>query len=136
MKILQLVYLVYFIYCSQAFAAADLNPAVEERAFKMKLTGREKLKELEGSSLAVKQLKVKQVDRKQPNTKESKELEKQTDGQSVEVYSFRPLLIQGGKKINKSLKNIKVDVNSVVESEVFFIDTDFKKRIFLDEGGL
>ena len=55
---------------------------------------------------------------------------------SSPLHSFRPLLIQGGKKIKRDSKNIKVDINSISETEVFFIETDFKKRIYLDEGEL
>ena len=54
-----------------------------------------------------------------------------------QVHSFQPLLIQGSKKINRDSKNIKLDIkNSISETEVFFIETDFKKRIYLDEGSL
>lgn len=52
------------------------------------------------------------------------------------LHSFRPLLIQGGKKLRRNTKNIKVDVNSISETEVFFIEPNFKKRIYLDEGEL
>ncbi|MBC6415372.1 MAG: hypothetical protein GDA46_03160 [Bdellovibrionales bacterium] len=61
-------------------------------------------------------------------SKKQTDMKKQSD-----VYSFRPLLIQGGKKIKNS-NHVKVNINSLGESEVFFVDIDFKKRIFLDEG--
>jgi len=54
----------------------------------------------------------------------------------VSLHSFRPLLIQGGKKLRRNTKNIKVDINSISETEIFFIEPDFKKRIYLDEGEL
>jgi len=52
----------------------------------------------------------------------------------LESPSFKPLLIQGSKKIKNNINNIKVDIDSLSETEVFFIETDFKKRIFSDEG--
>ena len=68
-----------------------------------------------------------------------KNINKNTENQKEalsQVHSFHPLLIQGGKKIKDNTKNIKVDINSISETEVFFIETDFKKRIYLDEGHL
>lgn len=69
----------------------------------------------------------------QEDSKDSNVVEQKADS---DLHSFRPLLIQGGKKIKRNTKNIKVDVNSISETEVFFIETDFKKRIYLDEGYL
>ena len=59
-----------------------------------------------------------------------------TSGEKVEVkdYSFRPLLIHGKKDVSKQIQEMKVETGAVVESEVFFVDQDFKKRIFRDEG--
>ena len=47
-------------------------------------------------------------------------------------YSFRPLLIQGKKQVNQQA-DMKVESGSIVESQLFFVDIDFKKRIFESE---
>ncbi len=47
-------------------------------------------------------------------------------------YSFRPLLIQGKKQVNQQT-DMKVESGSIVESQLFFVDIDFKKRIFESE---
>ena len=48
-------------------------------------------------------------------------------------YSFRPLLIQGKKRLIQKTKEMKVESGNIVESQLFFIDIDFKKRIFETE---
>ena len=45
-------------------------------------------------------------------------------------YFFRPLLIQGKKRLIQKTKDMKVDSGNIVESKLFFIDIDFKKRLF------
>lgn len=50
-------------------------------------------------------------------------------------YSFRPLLIQGKKRMAQKNKDMKVEIGNIVESKLFFIDIDFKNRIFEDEMG-
>ena len=52
----------------------------------------------------------------------------------AQPYSFRPLLIQGKKEVGRQITEMKLETGALVESEVFFIDQDFKKRIFTDEG--
>ena len=52
----------------------------------------------------------------------------------TQPYSFRPLLIQGKKELGRQIQEMKLETGAVIESEVFFIDQDFKKRIFIDEG--
>ena len=45
-------------------------------------------------------------------------------------YSFRPLLIQGKKRLIQKAKDMKVESGNIVESQLFFVDIDFEKRIF------
>ena len=59
----------------------------------------------------------------------------ETQGQSASSYSFRPLLIRGKKRMVQKAENIKTQAENIVESELFFIEPDFKKRIF-EDGGL
>lgn len=54
---------------------------------------------------------------------------------SFSSYSFRPLLIQGKKRMAQKSKDMKVETGNIVESKLFFVDIDFKKRIFEDELG-
>ena len=56
---------------------------------------------------------------------------KQEDPQS---YSFRPLLIQGKKRLIQKTKDLKLETANILETKVFFTEIDFKKRIFYDEG--
>ena len=49
-------------------------------------------------------------------------------------YSFRPLLIQGKKRLIQKAKDMKVDSGNIAESKLFFVDIDFKDRIFEHEG--
>lgn len=48
----------------------------------------------------------------------------------TQAYSFRPLLIQGKKQLVKKAKDLKVKDGKLNESEIFYIEMDFKKRIF------
>ena len=50
------------------------------------------------------------------------------------AYSFRPLLIQGKKRLIQKTKDMKVEGGNIVESQLFFIDVDFKERIFENEA--
>ena len=52
----------------------------------------------------------------------------------VQTYSFRPLLIQGRKRLVKKAKDMEVKTDNILETQIFFLKTDFKKRIFSDEG--
>ena len=61
---------------------------------------------------------------KNPNQKKEDAKEKSSS------YSFRPLLIQGKKHLIQKTKDMKVDSGNIAESKLFFIDIDFKKRIF------
>jgi len=61
-----------------------------------------------------------------------KELKNKGQAESDSKYSFRPLLIQGGKRLIQKTKDMKVDSRSITESELFFIDIDFQKKIFND----
>ena len=53
---------------------------------------------------------------------------------SSPVYSFRPLLIQGKKQFTKKTKDIKWESGHIAESQLFFVDIDFKERIFEGES--
>ena len=55
-------------------------------------------------------------------------IKKQEDKDSI--YSFRPLLIHGKRQFSKRSEDMKVQGKSIVESEMFSVDIDFKKRIF------
>lgn len=68
--------------------------------------------------------KAKQV--KVVNTPSSKD--------NAENYSFRSLLIQGQKQLSEKTKEMKTDTKTITETEVLFIKTDFRNRIFSDEG--
>ena len=46
------------------------------------------------------------------------------------TYSFRPLLIQGKKRMIQKTRDMKIETGTVVESKLFFIEIDLKKRIF------
>ena len=52
----------------------------------------------------------------------------------IKEYSFRPLLIHGKKDLSKKIKEMKVETGTIVESQLFFVNKNFKKRIFIDEG--
>ena len=60
----------------------------------------------------------------------------QKKGKSKELksYSFRPLLIQGKKRLIQKTKDMKVETDNILETQMFFLELDFKKRIFSDEG--
>ncbi len=45
-------------------------------------------------------------------------------------YSFRPLLIRGKKHFSKKSKDLKVEGESIVESDIFSIKINFEERIF------
>ncbi len=45
-------------------------------------------------------------------------------------YSFRPLLIQGKKRFSEESKDLKIEGESIVESEVFSIKHSVRDRIF------
>ena len=49
-------------------------------------------------------------------------------------YSFRPLLIQGKKRLRQKTKDIKWESGHIAESQLFFVDIDFKERIFEGES--
>lgn len=57
----------------------------------------------------------------------------QKEAKEESSYSFRPLLIQGKKRLIQKTKDMKVDSGNIVESKLFFIDIDFKKRMFEHE---
>ena len=46
------------------------------------------------------------------------------------VYSFRPLLIQGKKRFSDKSKDLKIEGESIVESEILSIRINLKDRIF------
>ena len=58
----------------------------------------------------------------------------QKQSADVKNYSFRPLLIQGKKRMAQKTKDMKVETSDVLETKIFFTEIDFKKRIFSDEG--
>ncbi|MCZ0932893.1 MAG: hypothetical protein OXJ52_07065 [Oligoflexia bacterium] len=60
--------------------------------------------------------------------------QKPEKGANVKSYSFRPLLIQGKKRLVQKTKDMKVETSNILETKIFFAETDFKKRIFSDEG--
>ena len=47
-----------------------------------------------------------------------------------EEYLFQPLLIRGQKQSVRKSKDMKKQGKNIIGSEVFFLDIDFKKRIF------
>lgn len=49
---------------------------------------------------------------------------------SQKPYSFRPLLIQGKKRVSRTARDLKIEGEEIVGSDLFFIDIDFKQRIF------
>ncbi|MCY4321414.1 MAG: hypothetical protein OXC37_03285 [Bdellovibrionaceae bacterium] len=51
-----------------------------------------------------------------------------------QTYSFRPLLIQGKKRLIQKIKDLEIKTDNILETEIFFENIDFKKRIFVDEG--
>ena len=59
---------------------------------------------------------------------------KETKPENLQSYSFRPLLIQGRKRLVQKTKDLKLETANILETKVFFTDIDFKKRIFSDEG--
>lgn len=61
--------------------------------------------------------------------KNQKTIKTQTQGE----YAFRPLLIQGKKRLIQEAKDMKVESGGIVESQLFFVDIDFQKRIFINE---
>ena len=60
--------------------------------------------------------------------------QKKEKSKAVENYSFRPLLIQGKKRLAQKTKDMKIETSDILETQIFFIDTDFKERIFSYEG--
>lgn len=62
--------------------------------------------------------------------KKNKKIDKASN---LSSHSFRPLLIQGKKRVIQKTKDMKVESGNIIESELFFINMDFKKRIFEDE---
>ena len=54
--------------------------------------------------------------------------------QTNDSYSFRPLLIQGKKRLIQKAKDMKLEAGNISESKLFFVDINFQKRIFEDEG--
>ncbi|MDE0092355.1 MAG: hypothetical protein OXN83_03605 [Oligoflexia bacterium] len=60
--------------------------------------------------------------------------QKQKQSEALKTYSFRPLLIQGKKRLIQQTKEMKVKTDNILETQIFFVTTDFKKRIFSDEG--
>ena len=53
---------------------------------------------------------------------------------SFSPYSFRPLLIQGKKRLIQKTKDMKVESGNIAESQLFFLEIDFRKRIFEAEA--
>ena len=52
------------------------------------------------------------------------------------VYSFQPLLIQGKRQFVKKAKDMKVEGESIVNSELFFIKRDLLNRKIFEEADL
>lgn len=111
-------FLCLIVFCFLSFQAFSQNDSKDQ--FQKRVL--EESQKVELASLSSK----KNINKNSENQKEA----------LSQAHSFRPLLIQGGKKIKDNTKNIKVDINSISETEVFFIETDFTKRIYLDEGHL
>ena len=49
---------------------------------------------------------------------------------SKKVYSFQPLLIRGKRQFIKKARDMKVEGEKIVGSELFSIKIDIEKRIF------
>ena len=60
--------------------------------------------------------------------------QKKESNKELKSYSFRPLLIQGKKRLVQKTKDLKLETDNILETKIFFVDTDFKERIFFDEG--
>ena len=60
--------------------------------------------------------------------------QEQEKNEDVKTYSFRPLLIQGKKRLAQKTKDLKVETDNILETQIFFTEIDFKKRIFSDEA--
>ena len=54
--------------------------------------------------------------------------------EKMKSYSFRPLLIQGKKRLTQKTKDLKLETDNILDTQIFFEEIDFKKRIFSDEG--
>ena len=67
------------------------------------------------------------------NQKDESQATAQTQTKNSLFYSFQPLLIQGKKRLIQKTKDMKVESDSIVESELFFVNIDFQKRIFEGE---
>ena len=69
---------------------------------------------------------------KPPKAPPSEEPRLNTEGN----YSFRPLLIQGKKRLFDQSKDMRVEGESIVESELFSLKVDFKGKALkmLPEG--
>ena len=60
---------------------------------------------------------------------------KNKDSSSQKIYSFQPLLIKGKRQFVKKIRDIKVEDENIVNSNLFFLkDSDVKKRIFEEEN--
>ena len=57
-----------------------------------------------------------------------------TKKERFSAYSFQPLLIQGKKRLIQKTKDMKVESENIAESKIFFVDINFKNRIFDHEN--
>ena len=67
---------------------------------------------------------------KTPSSSSVDKLVKSNKSKNIDTYTFNPLLIQGKKRDFEKSKDVKKQGETIVGSELFFIDMDFKKRIF------
>ena len=57
---------------------------------------------------------------------------KELDKKPAETYVFQPLLIRGKRLSFRKSKDVQKQGRWILESELFFENIDFKKRIFTD----
>ena len=70
----------------------------------------------------------------QPRANQTPSSRTKVPSDNFSAYSFRPLLIQGKKRLIQKTKDMKVEGGNIAESQLFFIDVDFKERIFENEA--
>lgn len=87
------------------------------------------------ASVTQKDAVEKMMDKNSQNTSAvQKNSQRRTSQKASSSYSFSPLLIQGKKRLIQKTKDMKLESNNIAESRLFFINIDFQKRIFEEEG--
>ena len=97
-------------------------------AVKTKKTGQKRISKKTFISTLAKNNK--QKEKLLEDMQKTKEQNIKTQKDNHSPYSFRPLLIQGQKRLIQKTKEMKMESGNIVESELFFVDIDFHKRIF------